>query len=52
MGLSLHICFMLAWEITWIEKPGRLQSMRYKELDMTELLTFQVQLPIFKYLFS
>ena len=27
---------ILAWEIPWTEKPGRLQSMGSKELDMTE----------------
>ena len=27
---------ILAWEIPWAEKPGRLQSMGHKELDMTE----------------
>ena len=26
----------LAWEILWMEEPGRLQSMGRKELDMTE----------------
>ena len=26
---------ILAWEIPWTEKPGRLQSMRSQELDMT-----------------
>ena len=25
---------ILAWEITWTEEPGRLQSMRSQELDM------------------
>ena len=29
---------ILAWEIPWTEKPGRLQSMGSQELDMT--LTF------------
>ena len=27
---------ILAWEIPWTEKPGRLQSMGSKELDLTE----------------
>ena len=27
---------ILTWEIPWTEKPGRLQSMGSKELDMTE----------------
>ena len=26
---------ILAWEIPWTEKPGRLQSMGSQELDMT-----------------
>ena len=26
---------ILAWRIPWTEKPGRLQSMGRKELDMT-----------------
>ena len=30
----------LAWEISWTEEPGRLQSMGRKELDMTERLHF------------
>ena len=27
---------ILAWKIPWTEEPGRLQSMGYKESDMTE----------------
>ena len=27
---------ILAWRIPWTEEPGRLQSMEYRELDMTE----------------
>ena len=30
----------LAWEILWMEEPGRLQSMGRKELDTTERLHF------------
>ena len=30
----------LAWEISWTEEPGRLQSMGRKELDTTERLHF------------
>ena len=30
---------ILAWRIPWAEEPDRLQSMRPKELDMTELLS-------------
>ena len=26
---------ILAWEIAWTEEPGRLQSMRLKQSDMT-----------------
>ena len=26
---------ILAWKISWTEKPGRLQSMGLQELDMT-----------------
>ena len=29
---------MLAWEISWTEEPGGLQSMESQELDMTERL--------------
>ena len=25
---------ILAWEISWTEEPGRLQSMGFQELDM------------------
>ena len=28
---------ILAWRIPWTEKPGRLQSLGCKELDMTEM---------------
>ena len=28
---------ILAWRISWIEEPGRLQSIDHKELDMTEV---------------
>ena len=27
---------ILAWEISWIEEPGSLLSMGFKELDMTQ----------------
>ena len=30
---------VLAWKISWREKPGELQSMSHKELDMTYQLT-------------
>ena len=28
---------ILAWKILWTEEPSRLQSIGYKELDMTEV---------------
>ena len=28
--------YILAWEIPWTEKPGRLQSIGSQESDMTE----------------
>ena len=28
---------ILAWEIPWTEEPGRLQSMGWQELDVTEV---------------
>ena len=31
---------ILAWRIPRTEEPNRLQSMGYKELDMTEQLTY------------
>ena len=34
----------LAWEISWMEEPGRLQSMGHKESDMTEWLHFHFSL--------
>ena len=30
----------LAWEIPWVEEPGRLQSMRLLRVDMTERFHF------------
>ena len=35
---------ILAWEITWTEEPGGLQSMGSKELYMTEKLTLLMYL--------
>ena len=29
---------ILAWKISWMEEPGRLQSIRLQELDTTEQL--------------
>ena len=34
-GVAAHSS-ILAWEIPWIEGPGRLQSMGHKESDITE----------------
>ena len=34
----------LAWEISWMEEPGRLQSMGSLESDMTERLHFHFSL--------
>ena len=34
----------LAWEISWTEEPGRLQSMGRKESDTTERLHFHFSL--------
>ena len=33
-GMATHSS-ILAWRILWTEKPGRLQSMRSRELDTT-----------------
>ena len=30
---------ILAWEISWTEEAGRLQSWDHKELDTTDMLT-------------
>ena len=35
-GMATHSC-ILAWRILWTEEPDRLQSMEYKESDMTEV---------------
>ena len=34
----------LAWEIPWMEEPGRLQSMGLEELETTERLHFHFPL--------
>ena len=36
-GMAIHSS-ILAWEISWTEKSGRLKSMGRKELDTTEEL--------------
>ena len=41
--LAIHFS-ILAWEITWTEEPGGLQSMGSKELYMTEKLTLLMYL--------
>jgi len=33
---------VLAWEIPWIEEPGRLQSLGVTESDTTEQLTLSL----------
>ena len=38
-GMATH-CRILAWRIPWTEEPGGLQSMGFKELDMTATFTF------------
>ena len=40
-GMATH-SIILAWEITWTEEPGRLQSMGCQELDTTEQLHTQM----------
>ena len=35
-GIATHYS-ILAWRISWIEEPGRLQSIGCKESDMTEV---------------
>ena len=34
-----HTAVILAWEIPWIEEPGRLQSIGSQESDTTEQLS-------------
>ena len=38
-GMAIHSS-ILAWRIPWTEKPGRLQFIGSKELDMTKTSTF------------
>ena len=38
-GMATH-CSTLAWKISWMEEPGRLQSLGLKESDTTERFTF------------
>ena len=40
-GMANHSS-MLAWRTPYTEELGKLQSMGYKELDMTEQLTFSL----------
>ena len=37
-GMAIHSS-ILAWRIPWTEEPGGLQSVTFKELDMTEWVT-------------
>ena len=39
---------ILAWEIPWTEEPGRLQSMGFKELHMTERISTTISYLILK----
>ena len=41
---------ILAWEIPWTERPGRLQSMRSQELDMTQQLNYHQFIYLKKFL--
>ena len=40
---------ILAWKIPWTEKPGGLQSMDHKELDMTEQLSMHACMCVLKH---
>ena len=40
-GMATHST-MLAWRIPYTKELGKLQSMGYRELDMTERLTFSL----------
>ena len=33
--MAIH-CTILAWEMPWMEEPGKLESMGSQELDMTQ----------------
>ena len=37
---------MLAWEITWTEEPGKLQSTGLKDLDMSVKKTINIRFPM------
>ena len=41
---------VLAWRVTWTEKPSTLQSMGHKESDMTEGLSTHVGKITIKYI--
>ena len=41
-GMATHAS-TLAWAIPWVEEPGRLQSMGFKESGMMEQLHSQFQ---------
>ena len=38
---------IIAWEISWKEEPGGLQSMRLQQLDMTEQLNHYIYIYIY-----
>ena len=44
-GTATHYS-ILAWRIPWTEEPGRLQSMRSIELDITERLFIKQEINI------
>ena len=46
-GTATHSIIM-AWRIPWTEESGRLQSMGYKESDMTERLSLSEHLDIYQ----
>ena len=42
---------ILAWEISWKEETGGLQSMRLQQLDMTEQLNHYIYIYIYIYIY-
>ena len=48
-GMAIHFS-ILAWRISWTEKPCRLQLWGCKEMDTTERLTHTTQPKTFSYL--
>ena len=45
LGDMATYCSILAWEITWTEEPGRLQSMGLQK-NQTRLMTTQQQIRV------